>query len=206
MTREPLAQPLLQPSRALSPHPPAPAHCRSFEAGDGARHSVDQERHAPSGFNGGERVEAVCIPGIQAAMGVLDSDSGSARKRQPESHRNHPKAKLLKRVTDLVLVEIPRDPNAAEFQLGNTLGPVYRHCGAPSFSVDFGYSSGLALPPEPSSMRGSITKLRFERPVRVAILMRFSQDVSRKATHRTIGIRCFGKRNAFSETCGETLF
>jgi toxin YhaV len=48
-------------------------------------------------------------------------------KRQPESYRNHPKAKLLKRVMDLVLVEIPRDPNAAEFQLGNTLGPAYRH-------------------------------------------------------------------------------
>jgi toxin YhaV len=48
-------------------------------------------------------------------------------KRQPESYRNHPKAKLLKRVMDLVLVEIPRDPNAAEFQLDNTLGPAYRH-------------------------------------------------------------------------------
>jgi toxin YhaV len=48
-------------------------------------------------------------------------------KRQPEGYRNHPKAKLLKRVMDLILVEIPRDPNAAEFQLGNTLGPAYRH-------------------------------------------------------------------------------
>jgi hypothetical protein len=27
----------------------------------------------------------------------------------------------------LVLVEAPRDPNAAEFQLGDTLGPAYRH-------------------------------------------------------------------------------
>jgi len=48
-------------------------------------------------------------------------------KRQPEGYRNHPKAKLLKRVMDLILVEIPRDPSAAEFQLGNTLGPAYRH-------------------------------------------------------------------------------
>jgi len=27
----------------------------------------------------------------------------------------------------LILVEIPRDPNAAEFQLGNTLGRAHRH-------------------------------------------------------------------------------
>ncbi|MGA2591183.1 MAG: type II toxin-antitoxin system YhaV family toxin [Bryobacteraceae bacterium] len=48
-------------------------------------------------------------------------------KRQPQTLREHPKTKLLKRVLDLILVEIPRDPNAAEFQLGNTLGPVHRH-------------------------------------------------------------------------------
>jgi toxin YhaV len=27
----------------------------------------------------------------------------------------------------VILVEVPRDPNALEFQLGNTLGPAYRH-------------------------------------------------------------------------------
>jgi toxin YhaV len=48
-------------------------------------------------------------------------------KRKPQSYRAHPKTKLLKRVLDLILVEIPRDPNAADFQLGNTLGPAYRH-------------------------------------------------------------------------------
>src|SRR5712692_7707870 len=48
-------------------------------------------------------------------------------KRQPQMYRGHPKTKLLKRILDLMLVEIPRDPNAADFQLGNTLGPAYRH-------------------------------------------------------------------------------
>jgi toxin YhaV len=48
-------------------------------------------------------------------------------KRQPGSYREHPKTKLLKRTLDLILVEIPRDPNGAQFQLGNTLGPAYRH-------------------------------------------------------------------------------
>src|SRR5262249_54437889 len=28
---------------------------------------------------------------------------------------------------DLILEEIPRDPNAAEFQLGNTMGTAHRH-------------------------------------------------------------------------------
>ena len=47
--------------------------------------------------------------------------------KQPRTYRSHPKAKLLKRILDLILVEVPRDPNGAEFQLGNTLGPAYRH-------------------------------------------------------------------------------
>jgi toxin YhaV len=48
-------------------------------------------------------------------------------KRQPKTYRSHPKTKLLKRTLDLILSEIPRDPNAAEFQLGNTIGSAYRH-------------------------------------------------------------------------------
>ncbi len=34
---------------------------------------------------------------------------------------------MLKRVVDLSLEEIPRDPNAGEYQLGNTLGLARRH-------------------------------------------------------------------------------
>lgn len=48
-------------------------------------------------------------------------------KQQPRTYRGQPKAKLLNRVFDLILVDVPRDPNAAEYQLGNTLGPAYRH-------------------------------------------------------------------------------
>src|SRR5438045_3148152 len=40
---------------------------------------------------------------------------------------DHPKSKLLKRILDLILIEIPRDPTAPEFQLGNTLGATHRH-------------------------------------------------------------------------------
>jgi len=66
-------------------------------------------------------------PAFSQRLETLIRTVEALEKRQPESYRNHPKAKLLKRVLDLILVEIPRDPNAAEFQLGNTLGPAYRH-------------------------------------------------------------------------------
>ena len=35
------------------------------------------------------------------------------QSHQPETYRSHPKAKLLKRILDLILVETPFDPNAA---------------------------------------------------------------------------------------------
>jgi toxin YhaV len=49
------------------------------------------------------------------------------RKKQPESYESHPKAKLLRRIIELILDEIPRDPNGAAYQLGNTLGGAHRH-------------------------------------------------------------------------------
>jgi len=49
-----------------------------------------------------------------------------ARER-PHDWQSHPKAKLLRRIVDLIEVEIPRDPNAPEFAQGNTLGPAHRH-------------------------------------------------------------------------------
>jgi toxin YhaV len=46
---------------------------------------------------------------------------------RPQDWQSHPKAKLLRRILDLIEVEIPRDPNASEFAQGNTLGPAHRH-------------------------------------------------------------------------------
>src|ERR1700687_6050626 len=66
-------------------------------------------------------------PAFSRRLETLIRTVEALEKRQPEGYRNHPRARLLKRVMDLILVEIPRDPNAAEFQLGNTLGPAYRH-------------------------------------------------------------------------------
>src|SRR6202795_5030220 len=46
---------------------------------------------------------------------------------QPDSYREHPKAKLLATIHRHVTESIPRDPNAPEFRQGDTLGPDNRH-------------------------------------------------------------------------------
>ena len=46
---------------------------------------------------------------------------------QPDSYRWHPKAKLLATIHRYIAEIIPRDPSAAEFRQGDTLGPDNRH-------------------------------------------------------------------------------
>ncbi|WP_233255992.1 type II toxin-antitoxin system YhaV family toxin [Falsiroseomonas bella] len=52
----------------------------------------------------------------------LQRDVEALRQADPDGWESRPQAKLLKRVVDLVLTEIPRDPAAAEFEQGATLG------------------------------------------------------------------------------------
>src|ERR1039458_3912578 len=66
-------------------------------------------------------------PAFGDAFERLNDTVRRLRREQPGAHHEHPKAKLLKRVLELILEEIPRDPNAVEYQLGNTLGPAHRH-------------------------------------------------------------------------------
>ena len=66
-------------------------------------------------------------PAFGDAFERLNDTVRRLRREQPGAYHEHPKAKLLKRVLELILEEIPRDPNAAEFQLGNTLGLAHRH-------------------------------------------------------------------------------
>lgn len=49
------------------------------------------------------------------------------RADDPEGYKQHPSTKLLAAVHELVVSEIPREPNAPRFQQGNTLGPAHRH-------------------------------------------------------------------------------
>jgi toxin YhaV len=66
-------------------------------------------------------------PAFSQRLEILIRTVGALERQHSQSYGSHPKTKLLKRLLDLILIEIPRDPNAAEFQLGNTLGRAYRH-------------------------------------------------------------------------------
>jgi toxin YhaV len=48
-------------------------------------------------------------------------------KTQPDTYKEHPKSKLLATILRLVTETIPRDPGAAQFRQGDTLGPDNRH-------------------------------------------------------------------------------
>jgi toxin YhaV len=67
-------------------------------------------------------------PAFQRPFDALTAEVVELKKKLPAGpFEQHPKAKLLKRILALILEEIPRNPNAAEYQLGNTLGPAHRH-------------------------------------------------------------------------------
>lgn len=66
-------------------------------------------------------------PAFAEAFDALVAEVARLRAADPDGYRQHPKTKLLRRVLDLVEIEIPRDPGGAENALGNTLGPAHRH-------------------------------------------------------------------------------
>ena len=66
-------------------------------------------------------------PAFSKPFDALVAEVARLRKNDPSGYAQHPKAKVLKRIVDLVETEIPRDPGAAEYNLGNTLGPAHRH-------------------------------------------------------------------------------
>ena len=50
-----------------------------------------------------------------------------ARQSDPAGSQGNANVKLLATLRDLMLDRVPRDPLAAEFRQGNTLGPAHRH-------------------------------------------------------------------------------
>lgn len=66
-------------------------------------------------------------PAFGITFEALVAEVARLRTADSEGYTRHPKTKLLKRILDLIEVEIPRDPGAAEYSLGNTLGPEHRH-------------------------------------------------------------------------------
>jgi toxin YhaV len=71
------------------------------------------------------------------------------QKSDPRSFHQHPKAKLLKRIVELIEKEIPNDPGAAVYSQGNTLGPTHRHWRRAKFlgrfRLFFRYSSKVGV-------------------------------------------------------------
>ena len=49
------------------------------------------------------------------------------KAQHPGDYQSHKTVKLLAKISDLILDEIPSDPRHAKFNLGNTLGTDYRH-------------------------------------------------------------------------------
>ncbi|HEV3394915.1 MAG TPA: type II toxin-antitoxin system YhaV family toxin [Xanthobacteraceae bacterium] len=66
-------------------------------------------------------------PAFSETFDALVAEVARLRSADPQRYTHHPKSKLLRRIVDLVETEIPRNPGAAEFSLGNTLGPAHRH-------------------------------------------------------------------------------
>ncbi|WP_295192499.1 type II toxin-antitoxin system YhaV family toxin [uncultured Brevundimonas sp.] len=65
--------------------------------------------------------------GFRADYERLRDEVAQLKTGDPTSYAGHPKAKLFKRITDIISVEVPADPNAAAYQLGNTMGSAHRH-------------------------------------------------------------------------------
>jgi toxin YhaV len=64
---------------------------------------------------------------FQVSLDFLIKEVQRLKVEQADTYQNHPKIKLLKRILELVENEIPSNPGAKEFALGNTLGGSYRH-------------------------------------------------------------------------------
>lgn len=67
----------------------------------------------------------------------LERETARLAAADPSGYASHPQAKLFAAVRRLVSEIIPRDPNAPEPQLGNTLGPRHRHWRRARFSGRF---------------------------------------------------------------------
>jgi toxin YhaV len=66
-------------------------------------------------------------PAFAERWRALKAEVERLRERDPEGYRGAPAAKLLAAVRDATLRDIPRDPGAARYRQGNTLGSEYRY-------------------------------------------------------------------------------
>jgi toxin YhaV len=87
-------------------------------------------------------------PAFAERWRALKAEVERLRERDPGGYRGAPAAKLLAAVRDASLRDIPRDPGAARYRQGNTLGSEYRHWRRDKFfrrfRLFFRYSTGAA--------------------------------------------------------------
>ena len=53
---------------------------------------------------------------------ALVADVGQRSAKDPDGYKNHPNTKFLKRLSDIVVNEMPGSPEHERYQLGTTLG------------------------------------------------------------------------------------
>jgi toxin YhaV len=66
-------------------------------------------------------------PLFESQLRRLRADVEQLSKKQPATYKEHPRTKLLATILRLITETIPRDPTAAQFRQGDTLGPDNRH-------------------------------------------------------------------------------
>jgi toxin YhaV len=64
----------------------------------------------------------VCHPGFIEPLLALGAAVDKLRREGGPAWRDSPRAKLLQRILDLILREIPASPGAPQYEQGNTLG------------------------------------------------------------------------------------
>ena len=67
------------------------------------------------------------LPKFTCQLERLAEQVEALAAKDPTKYMEHPSAKLLITIRRIILEMIPRDPSAAEFRQGNTLGVNYRH-------------------------------------------------------------------------------
>lgn len=66
-------------------------------------------------------------PAFREPFEVLVTEVTQLRAADPEHWTDHPKSKLLRRIHDLIMDEIPANPDDPTFRLGNTMGRQNSH-------------------------------------------------------------------------------
>ena len=137
-------------------------------------------------------------PAFGDAFERLQDAVEDLKKKHPANYEGHPKAKLLRRILELILDEIPRDPNAAAYQLGNTLGPAHRHWRRAKFLGRFRLFYRFSAAHKAIVYAWVNDETTSAKPARGQIRTRSSTNDCATAILRTIGRNCSARQKPLS--------